>query len=311
MLSPVSPTFLGAENVLSPDAVKTPYAFLGIPFGPAYESWELSAAADAPDTLRNITQSKVFTRFITHWNFDIGEPQFENGEPNITDLGNVEGDSSRPEAMVQSSIGVLTPLVRKGIVPIVIGGLDSIPPMVVAPFDGIEDVNILHIDAHIDFRDEIYGRRDGYSSPIRRIREFSCVREIVQVGARSIGSARREEIEAAIHAGNRIVTAWQVHDKGAQAIASTLDTSRRWVVIVDCDGMDPTVAPGVGAAEPGGLSFVQTATFLRHLAKANLIAGVVFTEFQPAKDINDSTALAIVRLLLNVLGIQRRPGKPE
>lgn len=154
---------------------------------------------------------------------------------------------------------VLGPLVKAGVVPIVIGDMDSVPPMLVAPFDGHEDINVLQIDAHIDFRDEINGRRDGFSSPMRRVRDYACVHHLVQVGARSIGSARRQEVEAALKAGNRIVTAWDVHENGAKSIAHSLDLSRRWVVSLDCDGMDPSVAPGVGAIEPGGLTFMQTA----------------------------------------------------
>lgn len=310
-LSPVSTTFLGSENLTDPSLVQTPYAFIGIPYGPPYAEWELTASADAADSVRNLTASRGFTRFLTHWNFDLGEPQFENGRPNITDLGNVTGDVHNIARMFDDATTALLPLIRRNIVPIVVGGLDSVPPMVVAPFQGLEEINVLQIDAHIDFRDEIYGRRDGYSSPMRRIREYSCVRDLVQVGARSIGSARREEVEAALEAGNRIVTAWDVHEQGAQHIATGLDLSRRWVICVDCDGMDPTIAPAVGVPEPGGLNFLQTATFFRHLARRNRIAGVIFTEYQPAKDMNGTTALTIIRLLLNVLGIQREPEKPK
>ncbi len=59
---------------------KTPYAFLGIPYGPSYEAWELSAAAGAADMVRGATVTHAYFRFLTHWNFDIGEPQFEDGK---------------------------------------------------------------------------------------------------------------------------------------------------------------------------------------------------------------------------------------
>lgn len=307
MLSPSSPSFLGAETGADPAGVKTPYAFLGIPYGPSYEAWELSAAADGADKVRASAVAHAYTRFLTHWNFDIGEPQFEDGKPNLTDLGNLTGNVRDPERIVEDAASVLVPLVRAGVVPVVIGGMDSVPPMLVAPFEGREEINILQIDAHIDFRDEINGRRDGFSSPMRRIRDFSCVRDLVHVGTRSIGSARREEVEAALRAGNRIVTAWDVHENGAKSVAESLDLSRRWVVCLDCDGMDPSVAPGVGAIEPGGLTFIQTSILLNHLARNNRLAGIVFTEFQPARDVNGATAHAITRMILNILGLQRQP----
>jgi agmatinase len=309
LLAPSFPTFLGAESSVDPAGVKTPYAFVGIPYGPAYQAWEFSAAADGADRVRASASAHAYTRFLTHWNFDIGEPQFEDGRPNITDLGNVAGDVRAPERIVGNAAAVLGPLVKAGVVPVVMGGMDSVPPMLVAPFEGREDINVLQIDAHIDFRDEINGRRDGFSSPMRRLRDLSCVHDLVHVGTRSIGSARREEVEAALRAGNRIVTAWDVHENGAKWVADSLDLSRRWVVSLDLDGMDPTVAPGVGAIEPGGLTFVQTSILLNHLARNDRLAGIVFTEYQPAKDVGDTTAHTIVRLILNILGLQRRPSK--
>lgn len=307
MLSPSFPTFLGAESSTNPANVKTPYVFLGIPYGPSYEAWELSAAAGGADKVRASAVAHAYTRFLTHWNFDIGEPQFEDGKPNLTDLGNIAANVRDPECIVADAAAVLGPLVKAGIVPVVIGGMDSVPPMLIAPFEGQEEINVLQIDAHIDFRDEINGRRDGFSSPMRRTRDYSCVHDLVQVGARAIGSARREEVEAAKKAGNRIVTVWDVYENGAKSVAESLDLSRRWVVSLDCDGMDPSVAPGVGAIEPGGLTFIQTAILLNHLARNNRLAGIVFTEYQPARDIGDATAHVIARLILNILGLQRQP----
>lgn len=307
MLSPSFPTFLGAESSTDPANVKTPYAFLGIPYGPSYEAWELSVAAGGADKVRASAVAHAYTRFLTHWNFDIGEPQFEDGKPNLTDLGNIAANVRDPECIVADAAAVLGPLVKAGIVPVVIGGMDSVPPMLIAPFEGQEEINVLQIDAHIDFRDEINGRRDGFSSPMRRTRDYSCVHDLVQVGARAIGSARREEVEAAKKAGNRIVTVWDVYENGVKSVAESLDLSRRWVVSLDCDGMDPSVAPGVGAIEPGGLTFIQTAILLNHLARNNRLAGIVFTEYQPARDIGDATAHVIARLILNILGLQRQP----
>lgn len=310
MLTTANPTFLGAEPATDPSAVTTPYAFLGVPFGPAYEVWEYGAAAGAADAVRRTSHERAYARFLHHWNFDIGEPQFEDGRPNVTDLGNVAVNLAAPEQIVGDTIAALRPLVQAGVVPLVIGGMDSVPPMLVAPFEGAEDINVLQIDAHIDFRDEIHGRRDGFSSPMRRIRDYSCVKELVHLGTRSIGSARREEVEAALAAGNRIITIWDLCNRGAQVVAEELDLSRRWVVVLDCDGLDPSIAPGVGAIEPGGMSLIQAMTVLSYLARNNRLAGIVFTEFQPERDLRDATAQTIIRLLLGITGLQRAPARP-
>ena len=78
--------------------------------------------------------------------------------------------------------------------PLVVGGDDSIPPMVVGAYRDFKRIHLLHIDAHIDFRDEVRGVRDGYSSPIRRIREMPWIDRIVQVGMRGPGSARPQDV---------------------------------------------------------------------------------------------------------------------
>ena len=51
-------------------------------------------------------------------------------------------------------------------------------------------LTVVQVDAHLDFRDEVAGVRDGYSSPMRRASEMGHVERIVQVGLRGVGSAR-------------------------------------------------------------------------------------------------------------------------
>ncbi len=308
-LLPVHQTFLGSPSASRPEDVSTPYAFVGVPYGPPCEAWELFVCADAADHLRRYTHQRSYAKNPTHWNFDLNEPQFESGVPNITDLGNISEDVRNPDKIGQDISEVVTPLVKKGVVPILVGGMDSVPPLAIASFVGVEDINILQYDAHIDFRDEAYGRRDSFSSPMRRARELSCVSQVVHLGTRSIGSARREEVEATHKYGNRIITAWDVHEQGAQKLAESLDLSRRYVISLDCDGLDPTIAPAVNVPEPGGLDFVQAAIFIRHLARHNRIAGLIVTEMQPRKDADSVTALTITRLILNLVGLQRSPSR--
>lgn len=309
LLSPANPTFLGSQSSQDLSKVETPYAFVGIPYGPVYVGREVSACAEAADVIRRTSHERSYTRFMSHWNFDLGEPQFEDNKPNVTDIGNVVVDPYDIPKVKDNVRLVLNPLVRKGIVPLVIGGQDSVPPLVVSAYDGVEDINVLQIDAHIDFRDEIYGRRDGASNTMRRVRDYGCVKDVIHFGTRSIGTARREEVEIAQRMGNRFISAWEIHDEGVDTFLETFNMSRKWVLTIDCDGMDPTIAPAVGVPEPGGLTFVQTAKVLRYLARKNCIAGVIFTEFQPDKDINGTTALTVARLLLNIIGIQRGPAK--
>jgi agmatinase len=305
-----SSTFLNAPSVADATEVVTPYAFLGIPFGPPYELADLHVAAGAADAVRAATRAWNYAYEWSHHDFDYGRALFPDGVATVSDCGDVAADLQDPGSIAGRAIGVLRPLVRAGVVPLVVGGLDSVPPMVVSAFGGHETVHVLHVDAHLDFRDEVGGVREGYSSPIRRIRELDGVDRIVQVGLRSMGSARPSDVDDALAAGNRLVTAWELHGSGAGAFVASLPEDRRFVVTIDCDGLDPSIAPGVGWPEPGGLTYVQIGTILRRLAIENRVAALVFTEFQPARDVAGTTAHTIARLLMNVMGLQPEPSRP-
>ena len=300
--------FLGAEVVTDTTAVTTGFAFLGIPYGPPYRPEDMTDAAAAADAVRESVHRQEYASISHHYDFDLGGPLFVDGVVTVTDCGNVVGDDAAPDAIWERAIEALRPLVERGVVPLVLGGLDAIPPIVAQPFDATgERINVLHVDAHLDFRDEVDGQRRGYSSPIRRIREMSHIGEIVQVGLRSVGSARPGDVQDAVDAGNVLVTAAEVHERGVGPVLDRLDgVEGRWLVTIDCDGLDPSIAPGVGWPEPGGLTFTQIASIVRWLARSSRVAAFDVTEFQPDRDIAGATALTISRLLLNTIGLQRR-----
>jgi agmatinase len=304
--------FLGADVVLDTSAVPTPFAFLGIPFGPPYVPEDLTACADAADAVRAVIERMEYGVASHHHDFDLGGPLFADGVPSVTDCGDVVGDPRDPDAIWDRAVGVVRPLVAAGRVPLVLGALDAIPPIVAQAFDGLgtdgghEPLNVLHVDAHIDFRDEVHGVRRGYSSPIRRIREMPHIASIVQVGLRAVGSGRPADVQDAIDAGNVLVTAWELHEQGIGPLLERLeDTAGRWLVTIDCDGLDPSIAPAVGWPEPGGLTYPQIVGIVRTLAKRHAIAAMVVTEFQPSRDQVQRTAQTIARLLINVIGLQR------
>jgi agmatinase len=296
--------FLDAPTTVDPSAVATPYAFLGIPFGPPYESADLTVAAGGADAVRRVASEMQYGVAHFHHDFDLGGKLFPEGTPTVTDLGDVTADAGDPETIWDHGRSVVEALVARGVTPLAIGGLDAIPPIVVGGFS--EPIHVLHVDAHIDFREEVNGQRRGYSSPIRRIREMSHVGRIVQIGLRSVGSGRPSDVEEALASGNELVTAWEIHEAGIGPVIDRLDEDGPWVVTIDCDGLDPSIAPGVGWPEPGGLTYPQIAGVVRHLARSGRIAAAIFTEFQPDRDIADRTAQTIIRLLIQVIGLQPR-----
>ncbi|RUY47309.1 agmatinase, partial [Mesorhizobium sp. M7A.F.Ca.CA.001.13.2.1] len=124
----------------------------------------------------------------------------------------------------------------------------------------------------------------------------------VQVGLRSVGSARITEIEAARRHGSRFVTAREVHAQGVEAALRHIPEAARVVVTLDCDSLDPSIMPGVAARTPGGLTYTQVIDLIAGLGKRARIAGFDLVEFYPPADIDGLSALTAARLLVNVVG---------
>ncbi len=303
LTSPGQP-FLEADVELDPTRVATPYAFLGIPYGPPYAPEDLTVCAGAADAVREMAHRMEYRALSGHHNFDLGGPLYPDGVSTVTDCGNVVGDPDDPTSIWDRGLDVTRALVARGTTPLVLGGLDAIPPIVVGAFD--EPLHILHVDSHLDFRQEVNGVTRGYSSPIRRIREMPHVERIVQVGLRGMGSARPGDVSEALAAGNELIPAREVHEGGVGSVVERLTADRRWVITIDCDGLDPTIAPAVGWPEPGGLTYPQISALVRALAQLDRVAALVITEFQPDLDVAGITALHVVRLLVLVVGLQRR-----
>ena len=304
--APSGPAFLGASLQLQPGSAPTEFAFLGIPFGAPYDMANVCpAAAVAPDAVRSA--SAVYSDDLGNYDFDLGGPLFPEGAGiRLVDCGDVPGDPHDLRGNLRRATEAVRAIVAAGAMPLVLGGDHAIPPLVVRGLDAGEALDVLQIDAHLDYRDEVGGVRDGFSSPIRRLRELPWVRNIVQVGLRDIGSARPAEAEAALAAGNVLVRAEEVHERGVDWIVESFPVDGRVYITIDIDGLDPSCAPGTLWPAPGGLSYWQAARLVRGLALRSRLAGMDVCEFAPGRDPQGHTALVIARLLMIAMGTAAR-----
>ena len=118
------------------------------------------------------------------------------------DCGDVETDEADHAASrdrIRTAVGTL---LDRGVVPLLLGGDDSVPIPLLEAYAGRAPITILQIDAHIDWRDEVQGENLGLSSTMRRASEMPHVERIIQVGQRAIGSARVRDHADALAAGS-------------------------------------------------------------------------------------------------------------
>ena len=137
---------------------------------------------------------------------------------------------------------------------------------------------------------------------MRRASEMPHVAGMVQVGLRSVGSARVEEVEAAQAYGSRFVTARQVHAEGVEAALRHIPQGANVVITLDCDGLDPAIMPGVAARTPGGLNYTQVIDLIAGVGQRGRIAGFDIVELYPPADVDGLSALTAARLVVNAIG---------
>ena len=150
--------------------------------------------------------------------------------------------------------------------------------------------------------------RNGLSSPIRRASEMAHIGEIFQIGLRATGSARLEEVEAARAYGAHLITAYELHEAGMNAILSRIPDGGRYYLTVDMDGMDPSIAPAVNAPCPGGVTFTQARTLIHGLVRKGRVVGMDVVEITPKHDVNQITCVTAGRLIVNLIGQAARAG---
>jgi agmatinase len=273
-----SSSFLGFPDSLADGRMPRAVIF-GTGHGSTYPGKDSGGHALAAEAIRAASQSDA--ELVEHWDFDLGGPLF-NGKPGCCiDVGNVKtimhenaGNRDRIEAKTREVLALPA-------VPILLGGDCSVTIPFLAGFADHGPVWILQIDAHIDWRDELHGERYSYSSPMRRTSEMSHVAGIVQVGLRSVGSARRSDVEAAQRYGSRFVTARGVHALGVEVALQHIPEEARVVVTLDCDSIDPGIVPGVAARTPGGLTYTQVIDLIAVLGDGLTLQGSTLSNFIP------------------------------
>lgn len=219
-----------------------------------------------------------------------------NTQPAIADTRNDLKVSS--EEMLQVTQQTVARLIADGKFVIALGGEHSITTGLVEAYRqaNSEPFTVVQIDAHGDLRHEYEGSIHNHACVMRRIVDMGL--PTVQIGIRSIC---REEADL-IKSKNLAVFR-------AREIASQPDwMERAWAAIptqrvfltIDLDGIDPTLIPGVGTPEPGGLNWYALMTFLRQIFANHDVLGADVMELAPIADsvVSEFTAAKLVYKLI-------------
>jgi len=300
-------TFLDFPLELDLDRLEADIALLGIPYGMPYRMHEMANdQSRAPDAIRQRSHMADYTR--NHYDWDLGGPLLAERDIRVVDCGNVTADMRDLRVHYRRAEQAARRIFDAGAVLIALGGDHGISIPVMRALEGHGPVTLVHVDAHLDWRHDVNGETEGYSSPIRRASEMDWFGPIVQIGMRGIGSARTREVEDARAYGADIITAYELHDAGMEAVIERIPEGGPYYLSIDADGLDPTIMPAVMAQTPGGLDWHQTRKLIHGLARKGRVLGMDLVEIAPAHDVGNITMVHAERVICNFIGATVRAG---
>ncbi len=203
------------------------------------------------------------------------------------DAGDLElpfGDPGQALSLIEKKT---SSILSSGAIPFLMGGEHLVT---LGAFKAVErhyrDIRLVHLDAHADLREEYLGSRLSHATVIRRISETAGFDRIKQIGVRSLD---RSEAEL------------------AGKLSSTPEKVIKWAqddpiyLTCDLDILDPSVFPGTGTPEPGGIAFNDLSKMLLNLINSLNVAAIDMVELCPMCDLAGTSSVVAAKLVRECL----------
>jgi guanidinobutyrase len=277
--------------------------FVGIPMD--------IGASNRPGTRLGPRAIRDESRMLRPFNMATGAAPFEHLQ--VADLGDIPINTFD----LKKTCGIITEaygeILSHGVVPLTLGGDHTLTwPVLRAIRDRHGPVALVHVDAHADVNDTMFGEREAHGTPFRRAWEDGCLLNdrVVQIGLRGSGYAP-DDFAWAREQGWSVVTAEEIAGK---PLVRLMEQVRALIgdapcyLSFDIDSLAPGLATGTGTQEIGGLSDWQALQIVRGMAGPKLV-GCDLVEVSPPFDTTGTTALTAANLLFEMLCVL--PGVPQ
>jgi len=276
----VLPGIYFADANASFDGAK--FVICGVPFDRT-TSYRAGARM-APNAIRQASYN--FETYLFEHDVDLSDVP-------MNDMGNVE-ECGSPDEMVEIVRGIAKKVVKVGKFPVFMGGEHTTTIPVVEAFD---DIGMISIDAHLDYRESYLGMKYSHACVTRRIAEHLGRENVLVFGVRSISAEEKNEKMP------EYIDAFTIREIGVEnAFKRALNIIRKEKVFLtlDIDGIDPAFAPGTGTPEPFGLTPMEVKKCISMLGER--LVGFDVTEVSPPYDEGNTAALA-ARMMREVIAV--------
>jgi guanidinobutyrase len=165
-------------------------------------------------------------------------------------------------------------------------------------------VALVHVDAHADINEHMFGEKIAHGTPFRRAVEEGLLQcdKVFQIGLRGSGYSA-EDFDWPRDQGFTVVTAEECWYKSLTPLMEQVRAkigNHPVYITYDIDSLDPAFAPGTGTVEVGGLSTWQGLEIIRSCRGLNIVGGDL-VEVSPPYDPSGNTALIGANFLYEML----------
>jgi guanidinobutyrase len=259
---------------------------------------------------RQIRSESVMLR---PYNMATGAAPFERLR--VADLGDIATNPYSLEKSVALIEAGIAAILAAGCAPLILGGDHTLAyPVLRAMVAQHGPVGLIHVDAHADVNDTMFGERIAHGTPFRRAVEDGAVNpaRAVQIGLRGTGYAA-DDFDWQRARGFRVIQAEACWHRSLTPLMAEIRAqlgAGPVYLSFDIDSLDPSIAPGTGTPEIGGLTTIQALEIIRGCAGLDLV-GADLVEVAPPYDMAGTTALIAANLLYEILCVMPTPKRHD
>jgi guanidinobutyrase len=293
------PRFGGPATMMrlpsAPNAAGLDACFVGVPFD--------IGASNRVGTRFGPRQIRTESSMIRPYSMATRAAPFDSLQ--VADIGDVAINTFNLAASIEIIEAAYDEILQHNCRPLTLGGDHTITlPILRAIEKKHGPVGIVHVDAHADTSDAMFGEPVAHGTPFRRAIQEGLIepQRMVQIGLRATGYTA-EDFDWPRSQGVRVVQAEECWYKSlAPLMAEVREQLGEGPVYItfDIDGLDPAYAPGTGTPEIGGLTVHQGLEIIRGCRGLDIIGGDL-VEVAPPYDTTGNTALTGANLLFEML----------
>ena len=226
-------------------------------------------------------------------------------ELQVADIGDVPVNTFNLKDSVRRIEFFYDTLLKCEIIPLTMGGDHTLTlPILRSVYKKYGQVALIHVDAHGDINESMFGEEIAHGTPLRRAYEEGLLdaRKVFQIGLRGTGYGPND-FDVARNWGFTIIQSEELWYKSCAPLMSKIRQrigDRPVYLSFDIDSLDPACAPGTGTVEAGGLMTQQGLEIIRGCKGLNLV-GCDLVEVSPPYDTTGNTATIAANYLYEML----------